>query len=213
MTIDIQSKPKPKKTMRLAIEMLLGGAFGLSGMMMIDQYVALKSLSGWQLTAIALAAMIGMVMAIVFVTLASRRLMEIRMFDGEADAEEIAMQRRLTGYSVLSMMGLIPPLIILAQPQIIDPVLGLIVVIVSLFISSWFGWLSWKWQDELYRKAAMEGANLGLSIIFVGAIIWAALDLLGFGFAMEPLAVVVAILMITIMSSLIMAGRHAMFRS
>ena len=209
--MDAAAAKKQKKQARIVIEMILGGLFGAGGMMLLTKVMPVELLDLWEFIALAFATMIALVLVIVLATAASRRLMIMRVFDGEADDAEIKSQRRNILYSALSMAALMPPLYVLALPETLNANAGLAIVVISLIVMTAAGWVIWRDQDELHRMAALEGANAGLGVIFAGLIIWAALDILGFGVPFEPLPAVILMILAVVISSIVVAARRSLF--
>lgn len=217
MTQEIESHAaaakQQKKRVRQVIEMVLGALFGAAGMMLLTRIMPVELLDLWEFIALTMAMMIALILVIVLVTAASRRLLVIRVFDGEADEAEIRSQRRNILFSAVSMAAMIPPLCILALPELIGREAGLAVVLFCMAVMTGAGWIMWREQDELHRMASLEGANIGLGIMFVGLMAWATLDVLDFGVPLQPLPVVVLMVLVVVMSSIIAAARRSIFSS
>ncbi len=193
--------------------MILGGLFGAGGMLLLTKVMPVELLDPWEFMALALATMIALVLIIALATAASRRLMVVRVFDGEADDAEISTQRRAIMYSALSLGSMIPMLYVLALPEMVARDAGLAIVAISIVVMTASGWLIWREQDELHRVVALEGANVGLGVIFIGLVLWAALNILGYGVNFAPLPAVILTILATVASSLIVAARRAIFSS
>ncbi len=209
--MDAAAAKKQKKQARIVIEMILGGLFGAGDMMLLAEVMPVELLDIWEFIALALATMIALVLVIILITAASRRLMIMRVFDGEADEAEIRSQRRNILYSGLSMAALIPPLTVLALPELVNRDLGMAIIVVSLMVMTGAGWVIWREQDELHRVAGLEGANVGLGVIFTGIFLWAALNILGYNVPFEPLPAVILTILATVVSSIIVAARRSLF--
>lgn len=209
--MDAAAAKKQKKQARIVIEMILGGLFGAGGMMLLAEVMPIELLDIWEFLALALATMIALVLVILSITAASRRLMVIRVFDGEADETEIRSQRRNILFSGLSMAALIPPLYVLALPELVNRDVGMAIIVVSLSVMTAAGWVIWREQDELHRMAGLEGANVGLGVIFTGMFFWAALDILGYNVPFEPLPAVILTILATVVSSIIVAAKRSLF--
>jgi hypothetical protein len=191
--------PKKKNLTKIALQMIVGGAFGFFAMLALDRLVGLDRLfdvmSGAAIMAFVMAVIFGLIAVIVLAMSSNRTLFMLNQSNQNAEASEYDDMKPLLFWSAICILfyAAILAILALANPAAQGPQLLSFWSIVALMIGQTaISWHLWNRYDELYRDVTKESCAVAFAIIEFGLFIWAAAAICGLGVTFDPLAVIVA---------------------
>jgi hypothetical protein len=191
--------PKKKNLTKIALQMIVGGAFGFFAMLALDRLVGLDRLfdamSGAGIFAFVLAVIFGLIAVIVLAMSSNRTLFMLNQSNQNAEASEYDDMKPLLFWSAICILFYAAILAILALASTVaqGPQSLSFGGIVALMIGQTaISWHLWNRYDELYRDVTKESCAAAFAIIEFGLFIWAAAAICGLGVTFDPLAVIVA---------------------
>lgn len=201
MTIEQKpvDNPKKKNTSKIALQMIVGGAFGFFAMLIIDRLVGIdrlfETMSGASIIALVMAVIFGLIAVIVLAMSSNRTLFMFNQSNQNAEASEFDDMKPLLFWSAICIIfyAAILGILALANPSVPGPRLLEFWTIVALMVGQTaISWHLWNRYDELYRDVTKESCAVSFALIEFGLFIWAAAAICGLGVSFDPLAVIVA---------------------
>lgn len=201
MTIEQKpvDNPKKKNTSKIALQIVVGGAFGFFAMLMIDRLVGLdrlfETMSGASIIALVMAVIFGLIAVIVLAMSSNRTLFMLNQSNQNAEASEFDDMKPLLFWSAICIIfyAAILGILALANPSVQGPRLLEFWTIVALMVGQTaISWHLWNRYDELYRDVTKESCAVSFALIEFGLFIWAVAAICGLGVSFDPLAVIVA---------------------
>lgn len=190
--------PKKKNLTKIALQMIVGGAFGFFAMLAIDRLVGLdrlfETISGASIIALVMAFIFALIAVIVLAMSSNRTLFMLNQSNQNAEASEFDDMKPLLFWSAICIIFYAAMLAILAlaKPIAQGPQLLEFWSIVALMVGQTaISWHLWNRYDELYRDVTKESCAAAFAIIEFGLFIWAAAAICGLGVSFDPLAVIV----------------------
>jgi hypothetical protein len=193
----------------------IGAAFGAGVVLLSDRLLgegmfeeAVEGAGSGAVLALGLVTAMLFIGAYVLVMGSSRRAMQRAMELDDAEPGEAMMASfRLSALALGCQAGLILLVMFDGLPAAIALAIGAALLIAE----QWLAWRTYANMDELWRQATLESCALQsalLSLLLGG---WAVLHAYGTAPALSPLAVLVALLLTSVVTSVFASHRRGMF--
>lgn len=207
---------RPSKVKKTLFAASLGGAAGFLGTMAFTK-LGFTGRLGVLGPSEEIAALVGMLYALVGIAMGVGLIVPKAgaTYLNVEDAEEIAEQRGMLGYSTLCMLVLGIALIVaaLAEPVgVIAPGVAVTVFAAAMILSVVFGILSRRYQDELMQAMGRESAALAFYLLALIGGSWALLGHLGYAAPPAPLDWLTMIWSLMLIGAFIVVGKHGMMK-
>jgi hypothetical protein len=190
---------KKNKPVKIALQMIVGGAFGFVSTLALDHFIGLDhildGMNGVTVATMVMAFVFGVIGLIVLVMSSSREIFMMNQTNANADAADFDDMRPLLFWSAIGIFLYTAILILMALASNVaqgSQITSFGAIVVLMVGQSAISWHLWNRYDELYRDVTKESCAATFVIIEFGFFIWAAAAICGLGVTFDPLAVIVA---------------------
>lgn len=199
MTTEQQLMPDSKKSKatRIAMQMIVGGAFGFFSVLGVDRLIGLDDMSAVSFVALGLALFFSLVGMIVFAMATNRKVfMLVQRGTEDDDGADFEQMRSLLFWSAICAFLYAAILVLMALANNTNEsqqILSFSLVFALMLAQTVISVMLWTKYDELYRDIMKDSSATTFAIVEFGLIIWAAAAIYELGVTFDPLTVIVAI--------------------
>ncbi len=208
---------RKQEVTRYAVQTGVGAIIGMAGMSAIilllgDTFenMAEQALY-WNLAAILLAALYILVALVLMLLSANKKMVATKPGDEPLSDDEYKDTRTLFFWAALGMLayGLILGITAIYGKDAGGPNWFALATLCSAVAGQWTcSYILWRRYDELYREVTRTACAVSYVMVEIMIVVWAGLTLFGFSVRFDPMAVLVIMMTISLVTTLTVSLRH-----
>jgi hypothetical protein len=167
----------------------------------------------WNLAGAFLAVIYILFAAIIFLLAANKKMMNVKPGDEPLSDDEYADTRIMLLWAAIGLLtyGLILGIVVFSSSYEGAPNwLALAALIAALIGQLTCNFILWRRYDELYREVTRTACAVSYVIVEAIIILWAGLSMFGFQVRFDPMAVLVVVMSISLITTLTVSVRRGL---
>jgi hypothetical protein len=214
---DFPALDRSNAAMRYILQIGIGMVIGAGGISLLIFVAgdAIKLLVDqqryWQLAAIALSAMYVIVSAIIALLSANKKMLNVKPGDEPLSDDEFSNARPMLVWAALGLLiyGAILGILAMAVGTEGAPNWYALAALMVALAGQWIvNFILWKRYDELYREVTRTACAISYVLIEAMILLWAGLSIFGFQVSFDPMAAVVLLMSISLVTTITVSVRR-----
>jgi hypothetical protein len=210
---------RKQESLRLFRQISVGAFIGMAGMgsviwLMGDRLEQLADqMQYWNLAAVFLSVMYILFAAIVALLAANKKMMNVKPGDEPLSDDEFADTRPMLFWAAMGLLayGLILGITAFSSSNEGAPNwFALAALITALAGQLSCSFILWRRYDELYREVTRTACAVSYIVVEAIVIIWAGLTMFGFPVRFDPMAVLVVMMTIALITTITISVRRGL---
>lgn len=214
---DFPAVDRSNAVMRYMLQIGTGMVFGAGAILLLIFVAgdAIKLLVEqhryWHLAALALSAMYVIVAAIIGLLTANKKMLNIKPGDEPLSDGEFSHVRIMLAWAALGLLmygAILGILALAAAKEGVPNWYALAALVAALAGQLIVNVVLWQRYDELYREVTRTACAISYVLIEAIILLWAGLSILGFQVSFDPMAVIVLLMSISLVTTITVSVRR-----